>query len=98
MENWAEGDLALELATAAEPILSEGERSRVFMSIGADDPLAAIECLLDALVAADVRLPDALVARVRHWHTAYAGHPRQARIVELIGLLDRCSPDESQTA
>lgn len=87
MEDWAETDLAWDLAEIAVFHIPEPDRSAVFTAIGAGDCYAAIDALLETIVQASVPVPPSLVGRIGDWLNAYIHHAEAPRLYELINAI-----------
>ncbi|MGZ3382690.1 MAG: hypothetical protein ACXVBB_20840 [Isosphaeraceae bacterium] len=87
MEDWAETDLAWDLAEIAGFHIPEPDRSAVFTAIGAGDCYMAIDALLETIVQASVPVPPSLVARIGDWLNAYLHHAEARRLCELISAI-----------
>ena len=84
MDDWAETDLAWDLAEIAGLHIPEPDRTAVFAAIGAGDCYTAIDALLETIVQASVPVPPSLVARIGDWLNAYIHHAEAPRLYELI--------------
>jgi hypothetical protein len=84
MEDWAETDLAWQLAEIACLLLPDHDRIDLYTAIGAGYSYAAIGRLLETVVSADVAVCRTLQARIADWMTAYAHHPDAPRLREML--------------
>lgn len=84
MEDWAETDLAWQLAEIACLLLPDHDRIDLYTAIGAGYSYAAIGTLLDTVARAGVPVCPALVARIADWMTSYAHHPDAPRLREML--------------
>jgi hypothetical protein len=87
MDDWAETDLAWELAEIACSLIPDRDRVEVYTAIGAGYSYTAIDTLLKTIDREDVAISPALAARLADWLSAYAHHrdaPRLHRIVDSI--------------
>lgn len=84
VDEWAETELAWELAEVASLLIPDRERIDVYTAIGAGYSYTAINALLETIVGAGVRVPPALVARLADWLNAYAHHEDAPRLHEML--------------
>jgi hypothetical protein len=84
VDEWAETDLAWELAEVASLLIPDRERNEVYTAIGAGYSYAAINALLEAIAGASVPVSLALVARLADWLNAYAHHEDAPRLREML--------------
>ncbi len=87
MDDWAETNLAWDLAEIASFHIPEPDRTAVFTAIGAGDCYTAVDALLETIVRASVPVPPSLVARIGDWLDAYIHHAEAPRIYELINAI-----------
>ena len=87
MDDWAETDLAWDLAEIAGFHIPEADRNAVFTAIGAGDCYAAIDALLETIVQASLPVHPSLVARIDDWFNAYLHHAEAPRLYELINAI-----------
>lgn len=97
MQDWAESELAWELADAVGPRLSEDVRAALYASIGAGDSYAAIVSLLEVAARDPSALSLALVDRLRGWLDAYRHSADAARLRRLLTVLARTPEQDSRT-
>lgn len=84
MEDWAENDLAWEIATWASRNTAARDPDELYTTIGAGDSYAAISMLLETIARAGVPMPPRLVTQIRAWLEAYAHHHDAARLHALL--------------
>jgi hypothetical protein len=84
VDEWAENDLAWELADVACLLIPDRVRIEVYTAIGAGCSYAAIKALLETLAGASVPVSRALVARLADWLNAYAHHEDAPRLHEML--------------
>jgi len=84
VDDWAETDLAWELAEIACLLIPDCDPTQVYTAIGAGYRYAAIETLIKAIDRASVPIPPALVARLDDWLNAYAHHDQAPRLHEML--------------
>jgi hypothetical protein len=87
VEDWAEAELAWELAELVADRISEQDRRGLYTSIGAGDSYTAIYTLLETLVNARVQMSVGLTARINVWLDAYQHHDDAAGLQELLGAI-----------
>ena len=87
VEDWAEAELAWELAEVVADRISEHDRRGLYTSIGAGDSYAAICTLLETLVNARVQMSVGLTSRIIVWLDAYQHHDDAAGLRELLGAI-----------
>ena len=88
MDDWAETDLAWDLAEIAGLHIPEPDRSAVFTAIGAGDCYTAIGALLETIVQANVPVPPSLVTKIGDWINAYIHHVEAPRLYELMNAIN----------
>jgi hypothetical protein len=84
MQDWAESELAWDLADTLGRQLSEDSRSAIYAAIGAGNAYAAIVTLLQTNASDTNPLSRPLVDRLGHWLDAYgysADAPRLRRLL-----------------
>lgn len=84
MDDWAETDLAWELAQIACLLIPDRDRTKVYTAIGAGYSYAAIGTLLKTIDRARVPVSPALIARLVDWLNAYAHHDDAPRLHEML--------------
>jgi hypothetical protein len=87
VDDWAETDLAWQLAEMACLLLPDRDRADVYTAIGAGYSYAAINTLLETVVHTGTPVSPALVARIGDWLTAYAHHHDEPRLREMLTAL-----------
>jgi hypothetical protein len=88
MQDWAESELAWELAGTVGPRLSKDARAAIYASIGAGNSYAAIVALLEVAAGDPSVLSLALVDRLRDWLDAYRYSADAARLHRLLTVPD----------
>ena len=83
----SESDLAWELASAVESVLTAADRSLIFAKIGAGEAFTAIGDLLVAAQHLGANLPQDLLLKASTWLDAYVGSDDEARLRALLGRL-----------
>jgi len=86
--NTAEYDLAWELASAVDAVLSAADRSVVFAKIGAGETYGAIGHLLTSAQHLGAALGPDLLRRVTAWLNAYAGCAEEPKLRDLLARLE----------
>jgi hypothetical protein len=86
MQEWAETDLAWQLAELVAGRLSAVERSAIFAELGAGESFQGIVKLLETSVQARVFVPPEVLATLHEWLESYRGSEDEPR---LRALLDR---------
>jgi hypothetical protein len=84
VDDWAEADLAWELAEVACLLIPDRDRIEVFTAIGAGYSYAAIGTLLKTIDHASVAISPALLARLADWLNAYEHHDDAPRLREML--------------
>lgn len=87
MESTAEYDLAWDLATAVDAVLTDADRADVFAKIGAGETYEAIEHLLSCAQALDIALDADLLTRCATWLNAYRGCDAETQLRQLLSRL-----------
>lgn len=85
MNCWWESDLAWELADAIAGLIPDPDQTNVYATIGAGNPAAAINALVETIVSARLPVSAKLVSRLVGWLHAYAQTDDGPR---LYGLLE----------
>jgi hypothetical protein len=83
-----ENDVAWTLVEETRIHLTIRELNSVFVRLGAEDCLAAIEIMLGAVASSKGSLSSVLVARLEHWIDMYAGTPAEPRLRQYLSLID----------
>lgn len=86
VQEWAEADLAWQLAELVAGRLSDVSRTAIFAELGAGESYPVIVKLLETSVHDRVPVPPQLVARLHEWLHSYRGGEDEPR---LRALLDR---------
>ncbi|MBV8179201.1 MAG: hypothetical protein JO045_10365 [Mycobacterium sp.] len=86
MQEWAEADLAWQLADLVAGRLSDVTRTAIFAELGAGESYRVIVKLLETSVQDRVSVPPELVARLQEWLDSHRGTGDEPR---LRALLDR---------
>jgi hypothetical protein len=84
VDDWAESDLAWELADAISPVLAERDRDQLYATIGSGDSYAAIDTVLQTMAHESFPLPRELVAKLATWLHAYAHSNDAPRLHQLV--------------
>ncbi|MEM6110341.1 hypothetical protein AAHS21_29575 [Mycobacterium sp. 050272] len=84
MDDWAETDLAWELAEIACLLIPDGDRTEVYTAIGAGYSYAAIGALLRTIDHASVPVSLELLTRLADWLNAYAHHDDAPLLHEML--------------
>ncbi|WP_157137529.1 hypothetical protein [Mycobacterium parascrofulaceum] len=93
MQDWAESELAWELADTVSPRLSPDHRAAIYAAIGAGNAYAAIVALLKTTHSGPAVLPLPLIDRLRDWLDGYRYSVDSAN---LRHLLDMAAPVEPE--
>jgi hypothetical protein len=84
VDNWAETDLAWELAEIACLLMPDRDRIEVYTAIGAGYSYTAIGTLLRTIDREDVAISAVLAARLADWLSAYAHHRDALRLHKIL--------------
>jgi hypothetical protein len=84
VDDWAEADLAWELADAISPLLAERDRDQLYATIGSGDSYAAIDTVLQTMAHESFPVPPELVAKLVTWLHAYTHSDDAHRLHELL--------------
>jgi hypothetical protein len=84
VNDWAESDLAWELADEIGSLLADRERAQLYATIGAGHSFTAIETLLQIIARQRLTLSFELVAKIADWLDAYAHSDDAPRLHELL--------------
>ncbi len=84
MDDWAESDLAWELADAISPLLAERDRDQLYVTIGSGESYTAIDTVLQTMAQQSSPIPPELITKLTHWLDAYAHSDDAPRLHELL--------------
>ncbi len=84
VDDWAESDLAWELADAISPLLAERDRDQLYATIGSGDSYAAIDTALQTMAHESFPVPPELVAKLVTWLHAYTHSNDAPRLHQLV--------------
>ena len=84
MDDWAESDLAWELADAISPLLGEGDRVQLYSTIGSGESYTAIETVLQTMAHQRLPIPTEFIPKLTGWLDAYAHSDDAPRLRELL--------------
>jgi hypothetical protein len=87
MDEWAESDLAWELADISCQLISDSDRAQFYVALGAGYNYNAIDTLLKALHSSDLAVTSALAARLADWLSVYAHHNDAPELRAMIEAL-----------
>jgi hypothetical protein len=87
VNDWAESDLAWELAEVVGPVLADRDRDELYVTIGSGSSYAAIDTLLQMIVQRRLPVSVALVARIDVWSNAYVHSGDAPRLHELLDAI-----------
>lgn len=96
MDEWAESDLAWELADRLGRLLPEHDRAAIYATIGSGDSYTAITTLVQASARSGYALPPRLVDRLAEWLDAYTHSNDAARLLQLLNTIRTCSSQNSR--
>lgn len=82
--DWAESDLAWELADAISPLLTERERHQLYATIGSGDSYAAIDTVLQTMAQESFPVSPKLVAKLVTWLDGYAHSQDAPRLHQML--------------
>ena len=94
MDEWAESDLAWELADTLGALLPDRDRAAIYATIGAGDFYTAITTLVHVSARSGYALPPRLVNKLAEWLHAYTDSNDAARLVQSVNAIKRCSSQE----
>lgn len=80
VQEWAEADLAWQLAELVAGRLSAVKRSAIFAQLGAGESHRVIVKLLDTSVQARVSVPREVLATLHEWLQSYRGSGDEPRL------------------
>ena len=84
VNDWAESDLAWELADAISPLLTERERHQLYATIGSGDSYAAIDTVLQTMAQESFPVSPKLVAKLVTWLDGYAHSQDAPRLNQML--------------
>jgi hypothetical protein len=88
VQEWAEADLAWQLAELVAGRLSAVERSATFGELGAGESYRVIVKLLEASVQARVSVPHEVLATLHEWLESYRGSGDEPRLRALLDQIN----------
>ena len=87
MADWAESNLAWELADAISPLLSERDRVQLYGAIGSGESYTAIDTLLQTMAHQRLPMPTEFIPKLTGWVDAYAHSDDAPRLRELLHVI-----------
>ena len=84
MNDWAESDLAWELADAISPLLADRDRAQLYATIGSGESYTAIDTVLQTIAHQSLPIPAELITKLINWLDAYAHSDDAPRLHELL--------------
>jgi hypothetical protein len=87
MDDWAESDLAWELADAISPLLGERDRVQLYATIGSGESYTAINTLLQTMAHHRLPIPTEFIPKLTGWLDAYAHSHDASRLRELLHVI-----------
>jgi hypothetical protein len=84
VDDWAESDLAWELADAIRPVLGERDRVQLYGAIGSGESYTAIETVLQTIAHQRLSIPTEFIPKLTGWLDAYAHSDDAPRLRELL--------------
>lgn len=84
MDDWAESDLAWELAEVISPLLTDSDRTQLYATLGSGNAYTAITMLLQTSARDRHPLPLPLVNRLGGWLDGYAHSDEAPVLRELL--------------
>jgi hypothetical protein len=84
VDEWAESDLAWELADTLGALLPDRDRAAIYATIGAGDSYTAITTLVHASARSGYALSPRLVDKLAEWLHAYTHSNDAARLVQSL--------------
>lgn len=84
MDDWAESDLAWELADAISPLLADRDRDQLYATIGSGESYTAIDTVLQTVAHQSLPIATELITKLTDWLDAYAHSDDAPRLHELL--------------
>lgn len=84
MDDWAESDLAWELADAIGPLLADRDRTQLYAVIGSGESYTAIATMLQILARQSWPITAELITQLTGWLDAYAHSDDAPRLQEML--------------
>lgn len=84
VDNWAESELAWELANAISASLSDRARAQLYATLGSGDSYTAIDTVLQTMAHQISPMAPELVAQLTNWLDAYTHSEHAPRLHELL--------------
>lgn len=84
VDDWAESDLAWELADAISSLLAGRDRAQLYATIGSGESYTAIDAMLQTIVHQHLPIPTQLITKLTDWLDAYAHSDDAPRLHELL--------------
>ena len=88
VQEWAEADLAWQLADLVAGRLSDVSRTAIFAELGTGESYPVIVKLLETSVHDRVPVPPQLVARLHEWLDSYRGGEDEPRLRALLDQIN----------
>jgi hypothetical protein len=88
VDDWAESDLAWELADAISPLLADRDRDQIYATIGSGESYTAIDIVLQTMAQHSSPVPPELVAKLANWLDAYKHSDVAPRLHELLCAIE----------
>jgi hypothetical protein len=84
VDNWAESDLAWEVADAISPLLADRERAELYAAVGSGESYAVIGTVLQIIAHKSLPVPNELITKLTNWLDAYKYSDDAPRLQELL--------------
>lgn len=91
VDAWTESDLAWELADAINPLLADGDRHRLYATIGCGDSYTGIDTMLQTLAHQGWPISPELIGKLNDWLNVYAQSVDAPRLHALIRAIKSLS-------
>jgi hypothetical protein len=84
VDDWAESDLAWELADAISPLLADRDRAQLYAIIGSGESYIAIDTVLQTMAHQSLPIATELITKLTNWLDAYVHSDDAPRLHELL--------------
>jgi hypothetical protein len=84
VDDWAESDLAWELADAISPLLADRDPDQLYATIGSGESYTAINTVLQTMAHQSSLIPPELITKLTNWLDAYTHSDDAPRLHELL--------------
>jgi hypothetical protein len=84
VNDWAESDLAWDLADAISPLLADRDRAQLYPTIGSGESYTAIDTVLETVAHQRLPIPTEIIPKLTNWLDAYTQNYDALRLHGLL--------------